>query len=210
MARHGLAELMYGIATQTTPPSWGYQVRRGATTVWETWEGEPSHSMNMKMLGSSEVFFYRDLAGIAPAAPGFRRIAIRPHGVGDLTWAHIRRSDGTNPILEPVAWFFGNSGISTHRVAQKKANSWGLHDTLGNVAEWCQDFYADDYGAPDAIEDPRGPAEGDERVLRGGSWRASADSCRCSARFSETPGFADVCFGYEAYGFRCVRRIATK
>jgi alpha-L-rhamnosidase len=73
MARHGLAELMYGIATQTTPPSWGYQVRQGATTVWETWEGEPHHCRNMKMLGSSEVFFYRDLAGIAPDAPGFAR-----------------------------------------------------------------------------------------------------------------------------------------
>jgi len=86
LADHGLAELMFGIATQTTPPSWGYQVRQGATTIWETWEGEPHHSMNMKMLGSSEVFFYRDLAGIAPAAPGFRRITIKPRIIGDLTW----------------------------------------------------------------------------------------------------------------------------
>ena len=102
MARHGLAELMFGIATQTTPPSWGYQVRQGATTVWETWEGEPSHCMNMKMLGSSEKFFYKDLAGIAPAAPGFRRIAIRPHIVGDLTW--VKASHNTVRGRLAVHW----------------------------------------------------------------------------------------------------------
>jgi hypothetical protein len=45
-----------------------------------------------------------------------------------------------------------------------------------------------------------------ERVLRGGSWRSSEQASRSSARHSEAPGFADVCFGYEAYGFRCVRR----
>ena len=48
---------------------------------------------------------------------------------------------------------------------------------------------------------------GENRVLRGGSWRDAPDRCRSAARSSEEPGFADVCFGYEAYGFRCVRRI---
>jgi formylglycine-generating enzyme required for sulfatase activity len=43
-------------------------------------------------------------------------------------------------------------------------------------------------------------------VLRGGSWNVGGESARSSARRSETPGLADVCFGYEAYGFRCVRR----
>jgi formylglycine-generating enzyme required for sulfatase activity len=76
----------------------------------------------------------------------------------------------------------------------------------GNVAEWCNDRYArDPYAAGDA-SDPRGPAGGNLRVLRGGSWRSPADRCRSAARAGEEPGFADVCFGYEAYGFRCVRR----
>ncbi len=78
----------------------------------------------------------------------------------------------------------------------------------GNVAEWCNDFYAEGYGSGGPCKDPRGPEGGDERVLRGGSWNASAEACRSAARKGETPGLADVCFGYEAYGFRCVRRAA--
>lgn len=103
------------------------------------------------------------------------------------------------------AWFKGNAGGTTHSVGQKNPNPWGLYDMHGNVAEWCNDFYGESYGADSQRKDPRGPASGEERVLRGGSWKSSQDSCRSSARNSEAPGFADVCFGYEAYGFRCVR-----
>jgi formylglycine-generating enzyme required for sulfatase activity len=91
-------------------------------------------------------------------------------------------------------------------VGQTPPNPWGLYDMHGNVAEWCQDFYAESYTDEDAVHDPRGPASGEDRVLRGGSWAVDEDSCRSSARNFEAPGFADVCFGYEAYGFRCVRR----
>jgi formylglycine-generating enzyme required for sulfatase activity len=104
------------------------------------------------------------------------------------------------------AWFRENAGAETHPVGEMPPNPWGLYDMHGNVAEWCQDYYDPDYYAQGPAEDPAGPAQGDERVLRGGSWNHSADLCRSSARYSEAPGFADVCFGYDAYGFRCVRR----
>jgi formylglycine-generating enzyme required for sulfatase activity len=112
--------------------------------------------------------------------------------------------------LKDHAWFGDNSRDTTHPVGQKDANPWGLHDMHGNVAEWCNDFYAEGYDPSLAGVDPRGPAEGDERVLRGGSWRSTADACRCSARYSEPPGLADVCFGYEAYGFRCVKAAPSE
>ena len=108
--------------------------------------------------------------------------------------------------LAKHAWFKTNAEKTTHPVGQKEPNPWGLFDMHGNVAEWCNDFYAESYGHADGVQDPSGPASGEERALRGGSWRSSPDSCRSSARYSEPPGFADVCFGYEAYGFRCVRR----
>jgi len=110
--------------------------------------------------------------------------------------------------LGSFAWFKGNSGRMTHPVKQKAPNPWGLYDMHGNVAEWCQDFASEDYRQHTETFDPRGPKTGQERVLRGGSWSSSEDACRCSARASAPPGFADVCFGYEAYGFRCVRRAS--
>jgi formylglycine-generating enzyme required for sulfatase activity len=115
-------------------------------------------------------------------------------------------SFGDNPTeLAANAWLKSNSGQSTHPVGQKPPNRWGLYDMYGNVAEWCNDRYGEKEYTAKATDNPRGPANGNERVLRGGSWRGAADRCRSSARASETPGLADVCFGYEAYGFRCVR-----
>ena len=116
------------------------------------------------------------------------------------------RSATTPSELAKHGWFKGNSGKTTHAVRGKQANPWGLYDMYGNVAEWCNDFYGEHYYASSSERDPRGPDAGEERVLRGGSWKAAEDGCRSAARQSAPPGLADVCFGYEAYGFRCVRK----
>jgi formylglycine-generating enzyme required for sulfatase activity len=107
--------------------------------------------------------------------------------------------------LGDFAWFADNSGKKTHPVGQKKPNPWGLFDMHGNVAEWCQDAYDKGYyqGGPD--KNPRGPADGKENVLRGGSWKSAADALRSAARIGETPGFSDACLARDAIGFRCVR-----
>jgi alpha-L-rhamnosidase len=67
---------------QTGYPSWGYMAASGATTVWERWNADVGdiamNSYNHYALGAVIGFFYRRLAGIAPGAPGFRRIAVRP------------------------------------------------------------------------------------------------------------------------------------
>ena len=132
----------------------------------------------------------------------------------EAEWEYACRAGTTTPWsfgageaqLAGHAWFKSNAEKTTQSVGQKEPNPWGLYDMHGNVAEWCNDFYAESYDHADGVLDPSGPASGEERILRGGSWKSSPDSCRSSARYSEPPGFADVCFGYEAYGFRCVRR----
>ena len=46
--------------------------------------------------------------------------------------------------------------------------------------------------------------------MRGGAWKFSAETCRSGYRYNENPGYADVCFGYDIYGFRCVRNAPDK
>ena len=71
---------------------------------------------------------------------------------------------------------------STAKGGDYKENAFGLFDMHGNVHEWCSDLYGEDYYAKSPKEDPTGPAEGAERVLRGGAWPSSAKACRSAAR----------------------------
>ena len=76
----------------------------------------------------------------------------------------------------------------------------------GNVAEWCNDVYDPNYYAASPASNPRGPTDGKQYVLRGGSWNSSADALHASHRLGENPGFSDACLARDAIGFRCVRK----
>lgn len=118
---------------------------------------------------------------------------------------------GDNPSqLGDYAWFEKNSGGHPQPVGQKKPNPWGLFDICGNLWQWCNDLYGVEYYAQSPKENPRGPKEGDSRVVRGGAWKFSGDNCRSGYRYNENPGYVDVCFGYDIYGFRCVRNAPAK
>jgi len=88
--------------------------------------------------------------------------------------------------LKDYAWYDGNSGGKTHPVGLLKPNAWGLYDMHGNVWEWCQDWYAENYPSG-SVTDPIGSSSGSFRVIRGGSWHVIAQSCRSAYRGRSTP-----------------------
>lgn len=106
--------------------------------------------------------------------------------------------ESPHPILDPVAWFCGNSEGRTHPVGQKEPNSRGLYDILGNVWEWSHDW--DRPYTTESVTDPWGPSVGKSRVGRGGSWANKGKLVRFAARGGGTPDK-----GYGFTGFRVVR-----
>ena len=84
----------------------------------------------------------------------------------------------------------------TVEVGSYAPNLSGLHDTHGNVAEWCWDWYGKDYYSDSPEVDPRGPQTGNHRVVRGGSWLVKQSSCRCATRFWQVPSEGKYYVGF--------------
>jgi formylglycine-generating enzyme required for sulfatase activity len=104
----------------------------------------------------------------------------------EAEWEYVCRAGSGDPPagraeLEAVAWYADDSEGTTHPVGSKKPNAWGLHDMLGNVAEWTLDAYGP-YPRVEEDKDPTGPAAGSTRGVRGGAWRSFPAAVRCAAR----------------------------
>jgi alpha-L-rhamnosidase len=96
LAEHNHLDTAYQILLQPGFPGWGYQINNGATTIWERWDGirtdgtfnDPGmNSFNHYGLGSVGDFLYREVAGLAPASPGYRTLLFAPRPGGGLTSA---------------------------------------------------------------------------------------------------------------------------
>jgi formylglycine-generating enzyme required for sulfatase activity len=124
----------------------------------------------------------------------------------EAEWEYAARGGSTEARygnLDEIAWDAQNSGGQTHDVAQKRPNGFGLYDILGNVWEWVNDWDDQSYYQNSPSQDPTGPASGQYRVLRGGSWSNLPSYLRVSRRFARKPSVRTV---YN--GFRCGWEVA--
>jgi formylglycine-generating enzyme required for sulfatase activity len=102
----------------------------------------------------------------------------------EAEWEYACRAGTTTAYAgkcEEMAWFSENSNDSTQKVGRKKPNSWGIHDMHGNVWEWCQDCYSEDY--PLNTVDPLNISKQEFYVLRGGSYWSKMENCRSAVRY---------------------------
>jgi alpha-L-rhamnosidase len=82
----GYGETVYKLVTQTSAPSWGHWIQNDLQTMLENWSLQ-TRSYDHHYWGSISSWFYQGLAGIRPAAPGYRSIVIRPITPAGLEWA---------------------------------------------------------------------------------------------------------------------------
>jgi serine/threonine-protein kinase len=148
----------------------------------------------------------------------------------EAEWEYAARAGSTQARYGPIdaiAWYADNSGRDRldstriwpsdpmkqfkrleengdrpHEVAQKRPNAFNLYDMLGNVWEWVNDYYSQDYYAASPERDPHGPDTGQSRVIRGGSWRDVPENVVASGRARLDPNSG-------GNSFRCVRELGS-
>jgi formylglycine-generating enzyme required for sulfatase activity len=188
-------------------------IREGLTPVYSMPDFDNSTDPDVWMASSSE--------GIIPVAYNAEwnrvKMDINLNGYRlptEAEWEYACRAGketahntGSNTIDDNTGWYKVNSSGSSHEVAQKPPNAWGLYDMHGNVDEWCWDRWSNVttfYSTPEATEpNPEGlSSEADTfRVFRGGNWNADSMFLRSSSRQGGNPGVRG-----NFRGFRLVRR----
>jgi len=120
-------------------------------------------------------------------------------GTGQWLSSHQANFDGRAPYGLRIP---GPMLGQTCEVGKYDLTGWGVKDMLGNVWEWCRDYFAEDYYGVSPADDPLGPDKGVTRVLRGGGWEATGAQCRSACRHHAAPSDR-----FNSVGFRVMKVI---
>ena len=193
-------DIMSAVYGRFSAPSWSSSHGSG--------DKNPAHYVNWydavlycnartKVSGSSDtVYSYASISGTPGNDCVLNDLRIDLSKAGyrlptEAEWEYACRARTTtdyywgNGSIGDYAWYRNNSGSTTHAVAQKLPNAYGLYDMSGNVWEWCNDWYGS-YRAG-SVTNPTGPGSGSYRVVRGGRWDRDASILRSAARGGNRP-----------------------
>ena len=127
----------------------------------------------------------------------------------DVLWDYRDHKKGLDTNVDPLGRYVANAGGTspentadttqgTAKVGSYQCNNWGIYDMLGNVREWCSDYFQEDLGS-EAQTDPQGPETGTLRVVRNSSWAFAQNangSCRAAFRAANGPTFTGSNTGF--------------
>jgi formylglycine-generating enzyme required for sulfatase activity len=103
----------------------------------------------------------------------------------EAEWEYAAHGGTTGPLYGPlneIAWYDKNSGDIPRPLKAKKPNAFGLYDMIGNIWQWCEDWYDFDYYAVSPLENPPGPKRGEQKIIRGGAYDNSVTQVRVTER----------------------------
>ena len=117
---------------------------------------------------------------------------------------NLETATGGDANLAQVAWYYSTSSVNDNYVAHDnnetrsllQPNSLGLYNMHGNVAEWCKDWWSQNYYSTSSSSDPTGPTTGTYRVVRGGNFSSQPKLCRSASRNKNSPTSSSTQIGF--------------